>query len=213
MTISFTICSNNFLAQAKTMVDSLLYHHPEMKAIIFLVDEKDEQVDYTVFNPAEVIVVNEHIVPGYMEMVDRYTILELSTAIRPFLIRYLDKENKTLDRIYYIDPDMMVYDRLDLLDEILKDSNLVITPHFINPIPLDDRKPFEDLALIYGIYNVGFLAINPQTETAQQFLDWWGERTSRFAFADTSRGLFTDQIWFNLVPVFFDKIHILKHPG
>lgn len=62
-------------------------------------------------------------------------------------------------------------------------------------------------------FNVGFLALNPSSPGTQKFLEWWGERTRRYAYADTGKGLFTDQIWFNLVPVFFEKVKILLHKG
>jgi hypothetical protein len=213
MTIAFTICSNSFLAYAKTMLDSLRVHHPEIKTFIFLVDRPDETIDYSFFSPAEVITADEKIIPGFSELLGRYNVIELSTALRPFVIRYLQNSYAEAGRLYYIDPDMFIYDRLDIIHKLLENEDIIITPHFLHPLPLDGRVPFENLALNYGTYNLGFFALKPHCANTNSFLNWWGERTSQFGHIDPANGYFTDQIWFNLVPLFFKKVHTLLHPG
>jgi hypothetical protein len=213
MTIAFTICCNNFLAQAKTILQSLEKQYPGIQTIIFLVDKQDGRIDYHFFSPAELVVVDETIVEGFGELVQRYSVIELTTSLRPFLIRYIQERFPAVDRLYYIDPDMYVYDRFDMLDKILEKEDIIITPHFLKPIPPDGLVPFENLALNYGTYNVGFFGMNPRTENSRRFLRWWGERTRQFNHVDIANGYFTDQIWFNLVPVFFEKVHTLRHPG
>ncbi|MEO6613336.1 MAG: hypothetical protein ABIT05_16880 [Chitinophagaceae bacterium] len=213
MTIAFTICSNSFLAHTKTMLDSLRVHHPEIGTFIFLVDLPDASVDYSIFAPADVIVADEKIIPGFAELLDRYNVIELSTSLRPFVIRYLQDRFAEASKLYYIDPDMVVYDRLDVIDQLLENQDIIITPHFLQPLPLDGQVPFENLALNYGTYNLGFFALKPHTTNTNSFLNWWGERTSQFGHIDPANGYFTDQIWFNLVPLFFKKVHTLLHPG
>jgi hypothetical protein len=213
MTLAFTVCSNNFLAQAKTTLQSLQRHHPEIRQFIFLVDKADQRIDYSFLEPAELVVMSESVLPGFDEWVLRYNVIELNCAIRPFIIEYLSKLFPGANRVYYIDPDMVIYDRLDELDRILQKDDIVITPHFFQPIAIDGKWPFENLALTYGNYNLGFLAVNPTTLNCKNFLAWWGERTSRFGQVDPANGYFTDQIWFNLVPLFFENVHILRHPG
>lgn len=213
MTIAFTICSNNFLAQAKTMFQSLQQHHPEIKTYLFLADKPHDSVDYNFFAPAEAVVADGKIIEGFDELVNRYTIIELNTAIRPYIIQYLHHKHPDCNELCYLDPDLYIFDRFDAVKEILNEEDVVITPHFLQPVPIDEYIPFENLALNYGIYNMGFFAMNPQKENTQRFLNWWGERTSRFGHIDPANGYFTDQIWFNLVPVFFEKVHTLKHPG
>lgn len=213
MTLAFTICSNNYLAQAKTLLDSVNVHHPEFKTFIVLVDEPNEIIDYNFFKPAEVIVVDATIVNDYKKLVNRYSILELNSAVRPFVFQYLADKFPKADRLYYLDPDICVYDRLDYLDTLLETEDIIITPHFLTPVPLDGLTPGENLAFNYGVYNLGFLAINPTSDNVKNFLTWWGERTSRFCYIDTANGYFVDQIWFNIVPVFFKRVHILRHSG
>ena len=195
------------------MLQSLERHHPEIKTFVFLVDVLNETIDYDFLAPAEVVVIDEHIVPDFMELVHRYNVVELNTAVRPFIVQYLNNLHPDANKLYYIDPDMYVYNRLDVLDELLEKDDIIITPHFLEPIPIDGYSPFENLALNYGTYNLGFLAMNPTTANTKIFLSWWGERTKRFSHIDVGSGYFTDQIWFNLVPIFFNNVHSLIHPG
>src|SRR5687767_2530616 len=213
MTIAFTVCSNNFLAQAKTLSGSLLHYNPGIKHFIFLADEKQVSVDYDFFAPAEIIVVNENIVPGFQELVGKYNLIELNSDLKPFLFEYLVGNYPEATRLLYLDSDTCVYDRFDHLDVVMKDSDIVITPHFCTPLPDDGLEPFENIALNFGTYNLGFLAINPKTSNTRRFLKWWSDRTRKFGFQDAGNGYFVDQLWFNLVPVFFEKVHTLKHPG
>lgn len=213
MTLAFSICSNNFLAQAVTMFRSLERQHPEIKTVLFLVDLPDQRIDYQILSPVEMILADETVIEGFQEMVERYTIIELNTAIRPFIIRYLNRQYPGCNKLLYLDPDLFIYERLDLVLSLLDTEDIIITPHFLSPVPIDEFSPFENLALNYGTYNMGFFAMNPQTPNTHRFLQWWGERTFRFGHVDPANGYFTDQIWFNLVPVFFEKVHSLKHPG
>ncbi|MEO7923960.1 MAG: hypothetical protein ABIR30_09790 [Chitinophagaceae bacterium] len=212
MTIAFTLCSNNFLAQAKTLADSLQHYHPEMKIFLFLVDEKNASVDYSAL-PAEIIAVNEEVVPGYAALVNRYSILELNSNLKPFLFDWLVSRHPGITKIYYLDADTCLYGRMDHVNALLEKEDIVVAPHFLSPVPTDGTEPFENLALNYGTYNLGFLALNPSSRNARNFLKWWGERTGEFGNNDVANGFFVDQLWMNLAPVFFEKVHTLRHKG
>ncbi len=213
MIIGFTICSNNYLAQAKTFVDSLILFNPDIKPYIFLIDKKSPQIDYEYFAQAELIEVDEHVVNGYKELTQKYGIVELNTAVKPLIFGYLARLNPDSKRLYYFDPDICIYDNIDLLDELLREYDLILTPHFLTPLPLDGLEPFENLALNYGTYNLGFIALNPTTANVQNFLKWWSERTVKYGYSKVDQGFFVDQLWINLAPIFFDKVFSLKHPG
>jgi hypothetical protein len=70
----------------------------------------------------------------------------------------------------------------------------------------------EEDFLNSGLYNLGFIAVK-KTSEGLEMINWWAERLLNKAYIDLSRGLFTDQIWINFVPLFFNKVKILKHPG
>ena len=69
MDIAFTICSNNYLAQAKTLGDSFLQYHPDWKFIIGLVDEYDNSFDYSSLANFEIIKVNEINVTNFKNLI------------------------------------------------------------------------------------------------------------------------------------------------
>ncbi len=83
----FTLCSNNYLAQAQVLGNSLKQFHPESNFIIGLVDEKIKEIDYSRI-PFEVLPVSS-IEPKLDELLTKYDIIELNTCIKPAMFEYL----------------------------------------------------------------------------------------------------------------------------
>ena len=169
MKFFFTICSNNYLAQAQVLGNSLKAMDNDSRFVIALVDEKSEEIDYTHI-PFEVLPV--HLIePGFRELSEKYNIIELNTCIKPRVIEYLFTE-RNADEVIYMDPDTRVYDQMDALDEIFKTHNIVLTPHIFTPVPIDGKSPQESVFLNFGIYNLGFIALKKSDET-MRFTQWW----------------------------------------
>jgi hypothetical protein len=211
MYIAFTICSNNYLAKAKVCGDSFIRHHPDYRFIIILVDTENEGINYDFFNPYEIVSVST-IYPGIADLALVYNIIELSTAVKAAAFTYLFKVYKSRS-IFYLDPDLSIFDRFAEVEEQLDqyNYNLVVTPHFLSPID-DGKYPSELDFAVYGLYNLGFIAIKNTSESLR-FLDWWHERLMKYCFIRPEKGMFTDQIWVNYAPVFFEGVCILKNPG
>ena len=83
MKIAFTICSNNYLAQAKILCDSLLENNPNYKVVIGLCDELSDSIDYSFFNNIEIINVSKIDIFCFEEIIKKYNIIELNTSIKP----------------------------------------------------------------------------------------------------------------------------------
>jgi hypothetical protein len=213
MKIAFTICSNNYLAQAKILGDSLLEYNPDYKMVIGLCDEKIEGIDYGFFQNIEVVSLREINLQTFEDIISKYDIVELNTSIKPSFFKYFIQEYPELKSVVYLDPDIQIFDTLDILDSYLLHDDILLTPHIFKPIPVDDLLPAENLFLNFGIYNLGFLALNPKSSTVMQFIDWWEERTLKIGYNRVSEGLFVDQLWINLVPLFFDKVKVLPEYG
>ncbi|MBG6187841.1 hypothetical protein [Flavobacterium sp. CAN_S2] len=213
MKLVFTICSNNYLAQAKILGDSFLEHHPGWKFIIGLCDEFSDEIDYSFFGSIQIIPVSAIGIYCFDEIIKKYDIIELNTSIKPSFFKYLISKYNDLKTIMYFDPDIQVFSKLSLLEEYLKRDDILITPHILNPIGVDDLSPSENLFLNFGIYNLGFLAVNPTSQNVLSFLDWWEEKTLKIGYNRVSEGLFVDQLWINLVPIFFKKVKILSEYG
>lgn len=210
MNIAFTICSNNYLAHAKTLGDSFLEYHKDVKFIIGLVDKFDKSFDYTTFSDFLIIPVEELKISCFEELNRKYNIVELNTAVKPFYFQYLFILFKA-EKIIYLDPDILVTSHFTEVFAVLDDKNIVITPHICHPID-DAYAPTDYQTLRGGVFNLGFIALS-QHEKIKDFLEWWGARVIKYGFADFSRSMFYDQLWINYVPTLYDNYFILKHPG
>ena len=207
----FTLCSNNYLAQAKTLGDSVIATNPAYKFLIGLVDKISAEIDYSFFHPHEIVPIEQIKIEDFRAMFERYDIRELNTAVKPYLINYLFSRDLQIDSIIYLDPDILVYDAFTHLENNLQDHNVVITPHFFTPL-YDDLRLDEADILNSGLYNLGFIAVKRSEET-QRFLNWWMIKLKDKAHFDFANGMFFDQIWINLVPLYFEKIKITRHLG
>jgi hypothetical protein len=209
MTLVFTVCSNNYLAQALELGKTLLTHNTLYEFKIGLVDKKSDLIDYSQI-PYEIILVEDLKIQEFDDMFMRYDIVELNTSVKPFYFLNFFKKNKW-ENIIYMDPDIQVFSNLVELENELTNNDIVITPHFFSPIN-DDKWQAEEDFLNSGLYNLGFIAIK-QSVNSFKMLEWWADRLKTKAYIDFKRGMFTDQIWINFVPIFFYKVSVFKHLG
>lgn len=209
MILVFTICSNNYLAQAIVLGNTLKKHNPSYRFVIGLVDKKLNSFDYSSV-PHEIIEVENIGVPWFDEMVMRYNIVELNTAFKPFYFSYFFQTTDAAS-VIYLDPDIEVFSQFTVLENELETNNIVVTPHFMTPLN-DDKWQAEEDFLNAGIYNLGFIAIR-NNNVGKEMVGWWSERLRNKAFINYSKGMFTDQIWINFVPLFFEGVKILTHKG
>ncbi|MBA3680813.1 MAG: hypothetical protein H0W73_06555 [Bacteroidetes bacterium] len=208
---AFTLCSNNYLAQANVLKESFLKFNPGFEFYIGLVDELSSQVDYSIFKPATIIPVSKVEGMNVNELIAKYDIIEFNTCVKPSFFKHIIKHNKNAEIVYYIDPDICFFDSIEEINQSLKKHSMALTPHITSPIQLDEFGAYEPLFLNYGIYNLGFLGINAKSKNATVMLDWWEERTLSIGYNRTSEGLFVDQLWMNLAPLYFDDAIILKN--
>lgn len=213
MKIVFTVCSNNYLAQAKALVNSLSEFAPEYRVFIALVDEVDVQIDYEFLKPATVLPVAELGLPRFRENCRRYNIIELNTSVKPSIFKYLIGANQDVEKIFYFDPDTKLYSELGPLESLLESKDILLTPHILRPIDLDGLIPEESTFLNYGIYNLGFIGIRPGSSNVLDFLNWWEHRCANKCVVRLEEGLFVDQLWINLIPQLFGNVHVLDKYG
>ncbi|GAB4016021.1 glycosyl transferase [Spirosoma koreense] len=212
MTLAFTICSINYLAQARTLGDSLQKTNPDYQYVIGLVDRLDAANLPPELVPAyPMLEVDKIGIPDFAAMCDRYDITELNTAVKPFFIDYFYKTYPDATAVIYFDPDIIVFQPLHQLDEALAHYSLVLTPHTCSPTP-DWERPNDQHHLNTGIFNLGFIGLRNDA-TARQFVDWWKDRLVYECRIDLCEGLFVDQHWVNFAPVYHDNVLIDHHLG
>jgi len=210
MNVAFTLCSINYLGQAKTLYESISRSNPSWKFIIGLVDKNVNNVDLS-FLSCEILVVEDIGIEGFDDMVNAYSIVEFITAVKPFYFNYLLDTRAEIEKLVYFDPDIMVLGSLSTLESTLNEYDIVLTPHFTQPIS-DACKPTEKHVFDTGVFNLGFLAVR-RSVNSSEMLHWWQERLSTQCILDLSRGYFVDQLWMNLVPSYFENVKIDKYPG
>jgi hypothetical protein len=206
-----TIIAKNYVAFARTLCETYRRLHPEDRCFVLVVDEYKDFI-----NPAEesfeLIGVEELGIPDfYPKFAFKYNITELSTSVKPDFLQLL-LHKKGVDRLLYIDPDIIVLEKLDGLYEALDRSDIIVTPHLDADFPDDGLKPDDSHTGQVGLFNLGFIGIN-SSENANNFLNWWKTKLYNKCVVDFEAGYFVDQKFLDVALFFFDGIHIEKDTG
>jgi glycosyltransferase involved in cell wall biosynthesis len=205
-----TIVAKNYLAFARVLAGSLRRHHPGARVVVLLVDRVDSTFDAGA-EPFEVVEAESlGNIPDFPAFAFKYSLLEISTAVKPFFLARL-LEQQGVGKLVYLDPDIQVFRPLDRIAELLDQHAILLTPHLTDPIE-DDLHPSELAILQAGAYNLGFLALARGPQTAK-LLAWWQARVYDQCVVDIEKGLFVDQKWMDLAPGLFAGVHVLVDPG
>jgi glycosyltransferase involved in cell wall biosynthesis len=206
----FTICSNNYLAYATTLLNSLGQHEPTIDRYLILADKKVAPADLYPDN-ASIVCVEDLLIPEFDKFAFRYDIMEFNTAIKPFAALHL-LEALGYDSVIYLDPDIEVFAPLNAITHALEEgASVVLTPHVCHPAE-GDVVPNDLQFLQAGTYNLGFCAWG-KTKEALSTLRWWARRLEHQCVNEVARGLFVDQKFIDLVPGFLQKVAILRDPS
>jgi glycosyltransferase involved in cell wall biosynthesis len=202
-----TIIARNYLAQARVLARSFKEFHPEGNCTVLVIDDPTGYVD-----PAkeqfELLTIHDIGLPDAERMAAFYDVMELSTAVKPWLLRTLLRR-PGYDSVSYLDPDIQVFAPLTKIEEEARKHGIVLTPHFTKPLPRDGRQPSEEDILIAGSYNLGFIGLGAG-KTADELLDWWSERLENECLNDPANGHFVDQRWIDLAPSFWPDLFLLR---
>jgi hypothetical protein len=210
----FTLCSNNYLAMACVLEESVRRHCPDAKFVLGLVDRRSPEIDYSPLARAEIIPVEDLGLDCLDEMMGRYSIVELNTALKPFFFRYLFNRDPSQQKLIYLDSDIQVFAPLDSILRELDGCEILLTPHLLSAwdSQLSYAPEQEAQFLKYGIYNMGFCGARRGNHSRQMF-DWWCNRLREHCRLDTENGYFVDQLWMNHAPVFFEAVEVSRDPG
>lgn len=208
---AFTICTKSYLSFARALTDSFLQFHAEGEMFVLFIDRIDGYFDPNKERFKAIEIEDLKNIHNLKSFIFKYDIVGLNTAVKPFFIEYLFK-NFSINKLFYFDTDIMVFDRLEEVITLLDSNNIVLTPHIVNPIPEDGKIPTEKDFLMSGSYNLGFIALVNNCQT-HRFIQWWEGKTYDGAVSNIREGLFRDQKPIDLVQSLFDKVVVLKHLG
>lgn len=202
-----TIVAQNYLPQALALYESVREHEPDREFVLLVIDGDRRALEA---GRSQLTVLGRHDLGLDAAELDHlamiYDVVELSTAVKPLLLR------KLLDRFeqaIYLDPDMQVVTPLAELEALVREHGIVLTPHFLAPIPPGSSYISEIHSLTVGIHNLGFCAVG---RASVDFLDWWWSHLRRECLIYPLLGIFVDQKWTDVGANLFNA-HSLRHAG
>jgi len=210
MKVCYTVCSLNRLGQILVLSKTFLSYNQDYKFFACLVDEIDGRISVNEYPQIEFVPFSFLNFPNKNEISNQYDIFELSCAAKAFFGNFLlDKFQAEI--LIYLDTDICVYDSFSLIERQLMTASILITPHFERPFVEDGRFPLERDVLNSGIYNVGFFTLKNCDESTR-FLHWWQARLFTQGYNNVCEGMMVDQLWLNLVPIYFPQSKVLFEP-
>ncbi len=193
---------------ARVLAESLRKYHPECEFYVLMVDGLDAR-DRA--EPFEVINVRQLKIQNLQHLAFRYNIMELNTNVKPTFLAHLFAGGD-VEALFYLDPDILICGSLNPLFDLLARYCILLTPHSTSPIESDGCRPSEVDFLQTGVFNLGFIGLRRSAQTGQ-FLCWWEKRCLELGYGELRSGLFVDQKWANLVPCYFDSVHVVRDLG
>ena len=204
----FTSAAGNYLGKVAALFSSVRRFHPELSLHLVVADRVPPPADAQLFG-AEVILPEQ--VGATAAWLFKHELVELSTALKgPTLLALLERPDT--EAVLYLDPDVVLFSRLDDVLSALSTAPLVVTPHLLEPeVRPEAVADNEVCALQHGAFNLGFLGVR-RCEEGLRFAAWWAARLREHCEDRVAAGLFTDQKWMDLAPGFFPGLHILRDP-
>lgn len=208
----FTSFTFSYLARAVILARTLREVHPDWLLWAVVADEPPNGRDCGLAKEFDrVIYANELAFDRFERWLFKHDIVEASTAVKGQMLRHLLDHGA--EKVVYLDPDIAVFSGLGEIVEKLDHFSIILTPHQISPNKTEGLvKDNELTSLKYGIFNLGFVAVR-NDDIGNEFSNWWAQQLYFSCYDDVPNGLFTDQKWCDLVPCFFDRVHIERDPG
>lgn len=222
MKLAYSVCTTSYLWQAEALAQSFLKYNPDYKFIVCVADRPIDKIKQYQFS-FELIWLQDLQIPELPLLIEYYNVFSLLMASKGIAADVLMTRYEP-EHLIYLDTDILVFHTFDWLVTQFKHHDIFITPHCHTPPPyqtplaevktnLLPQNPYEDrVFLLTGLYNAGFVAIK-NTEQGRNFAAWWSKNLKNQCFPAHYLGLFFDQIWLNLAPIYFDKTCIVRNLG
>jgi hypothetical protein len=204
-TVGCTIAARNYLPYVRVLADGWHRHH-DLPLFALLIDALPGEVEVDgidVVTPEDLAIDPDEL----QRMRGIYGIAEMTTALKPHLLRHL--LGRGSEAIVYLDADSDVHASLAGVVDLARRHGTVLSPHLLEPVPADGLSPSESEIAWGGYYNSGFIAV---TAAAEPFLAWWAKRLRRDCLFCEPMSMHADQRWLDLVPSYFEHA-VLRDPG
>ncbi len=201
------IATRNYLPYALLTADSFRQHHPDMPAFLLLVD--GEKADAALFPGTTILLADLRLAhAGWYSA--KFTASEFANSLKPVFLRFLANFAQTA---VYLDCDLAVFSRFDEMIDALERSDLVLTPHMLQPLPRPEQfnvRPSRGDIFNSGLINAGCFAI--RLHACAEFLRSWEEANFAAGAFYAPAGYQTDQQHLNWALVNVPNVFVLREP-
>lgn len=207
-----TIITADFLHYALALRHSLARFRPE---IVLTALVADENVDVAKLNDAfdglRLLSVQELCADGIgkrvLEKYGRANVDCFRWSMKPVLLNHLLSSG--FEQAFFLDPDLFFFSEFGFLEQDLGERAVLLTPHWRASRPDMDEANFAILQTS-GLFNAGFVGI---TAAGKSAMDWWAELCLHRCEKRPSEGLFVDQAYLDMMPIYFDGVVTGRHRG
>ncbi len=202
-----TICTDSHLPGALALWESVQRHGPGWDFLALRISESGLPKNVPAKFAAACVSITAASLP-HPGMAFWYDAFELCNAAKGLLHKYM-LEQTPHDEWWYIDSDCAFYSTLDPLSGLFDGRTVALSPH--RKVPPLNAQNIELRLLAYGVFNGGMLGLRRTSHTSS-LVEWLLNRMTWFSFSRPDKGLFVDQKWLELIPLYFPASAI-THPG
>ena len=207
MKIICTIITPDHLYKAQSLFDSISLFDSDVSYHILTTDKvqvPNELIKlYSIQELSETDLMSKKIFEKYNTQFD-----ELRWSLKPAFISYILKNNPEAS-VIYCDCDFCFFGSTSYLFNLVNTGSILLTPHWR---PLDPIKSPINFKLNYrdGLFNAGCITANYKGLNA---LEWWGNACLSSCENNREQGLYHDQRYLDLMPIYFPETIICRHLG
>jgi hypothetical protein len=203
-----TIVTQSHLSWALSLYDSVMRYDTDITFFVLISDVSDGlsvQVNPEKANIKYLFLQDLLKVQNCIELVAKYTATpdNLRWSLKPVLMNYIHSIG--YEKMMFCDCDILFFSDFAFIWQLLDTSSVVLSPHFF------DHQVPQNVHTLHatGIVNGGFFAINRNGNDA---MNWWARMcldkcNSKFGTINVDQG------YLEILPFFFNDVHILKHKG
>lgn len=209
--VAFVTCvTSNYVHYARALFRSVREFHPQAQFFVLIVDRRDGLLDPAA-EPFVVLFGDQLEIPDWSRMAFQYTAMEMSCALKPFIMRHLLGKGLARGRLCYLDSDLQLHAPMNPMLDRLASNHIVLFPH-LRSVGEDRAQVQDEQAIrLHGVFNGGLLALDDSAE-AMAMLSWWASKTARLSIKDVAVHLSHDQAWLEAVPALFDGVCVYRNP-
>ena len=206
-----TIITASHIPYARALFESLRKFDKDIYLNVLVVDQPEIQkgsTDGLLFHCLDAVASSSDVGRCISEKYNKPDMQdELRWSLKPILITYLFEQG--YEKVVFTDPDTFYFSDFKFLFGELDENDILLTPHWRGLNPKVDNANFE-LQFVGGLFNGGFIAVSKNAGAA---MNWWADSCLYRCEKNFSIGHYVDQTYLNLMPVYFDKVKILRHQG